>query len=451
MASSTAETARAASCKSKRASVALGAAFILGSLAQACSGGPTTSSGPGTGSGGDASTGLSSASTGQTATGSGGTGGSVEAPPSVFTVEETDHHRDRLLDTLAQRRGAVDRCALWSAMTTVERGIFLTHTDMLGHRSCFDNASVSPQQMIGGTCDASGCTCSTSLPCACPVGSVMALDHVFETWAVNGSDTSCCTGNDCCNGGGEWHRTFFSADDQLIAAFRDIEAGLPEWADSNDFGGPHAPFTQSGETQEGSPRGQTHFWSFDTQASVLSRNGVVGVYDPHIVEIDNDYNILHDSNPEGTYSFTYGRAEYKNHWNASGAANRGDGLPTSFAGNGAPSNISELANDAVWSPTCGPTISVDGVSPTAGGTPQDLHVGAKVVIAGAGFAAAGNRVHIRSRSMAVALDQGSPLLVSESSTSIVLQLPKDIGTGEGFVYVETGGVLSNLQPVTLNP
>lgn len=420
------------------------AAGSAGTAGDAGSAGTATTGAPTGGAGGTA--GSAGAGAGG---GTGGAGGPIDVGPSTFAILDADHHRNRLLDTLAQRRGAPDRCTLWGSMTIVEKGVFLTHTDMLGHRSCMDNSSVPAAQMNGGTCDASECTCTTSSPCACAPGSEMALDHVFKVWAVNGTDTSCCSGTNCCNGGGEWHRTFFSADDKLIAAFRDIHSGLPEWAESKDFAGPHDPFSQSDETQQGTPRGQTHFWSKDSDASILSRNGVEGVSDPHIVEIDNDYNILHDSNPEGNYSSTYGRAVYKNHWNASGSKNRGDGMPTTYLGNGAPPDISEIANDAVWSPACGPTIAPSGV--VGSGNPGDLSPGAKVVITGAGFAKSGNRIHARSRSMAVRIDSSSPLLLSESETSIEVWLPKDIGAGEGFVYVESGGVLSNVQPVTLAP
>jgi hypothetical protein len=415
----------------------------LGSIALGCGGGSGTGNG---GSGGTAGSGAGG-DTGATAGSGGGagSGGMIDPGPSTFAIEDVDHHRNRLLDTLAQRLGAPGRCALWETMTTVERGVFLTHTDMLGHRSCMENAIVPPDQMEGGTCDSSGCTCTTGSPCACAPGSEMALDHVFKLWAVNGTDPSCCSGTDCCNGGGEWHRTFFSADDELIAYLRDIHSGLPEWADSNDFAGPHEPFTQSDETQQGTPRGQTHFWSADSEASVLMRNGVEGVLDPHVVEIDNDYNILHDSNPEGTYSLTYGRAAYKSHWNGTGADNRGDGLPTTFLGNGAPADISEIAGDMIWSPACGPVLA------SVGAQPDQLQPGTKVLVSGSGLAPSGNRVHVRSRSMAVAFTASSPLLVSESSTSIEFWIPGDIGAGEGFVYVESGGVLTNLQPVTFTP
>jgi hypothetical protein len=442
-------------CRSTPVRVAAPLLVIVATIA-ACSSGEATSgssasSACGSITGATTTSGADAASTTATsASASSGQGGAMIVPdpgPSTFAIADVDQNRNRTLDTYAQHRGAPDRCAFWSSMTIVEKGVFLTHTDMLGHRSCLENSSVPPAQMGNGACAPGSCNCVGSAPCSCAVGSAMALDHVFSIWAINGSDTSCCGGLDCCNGGGEWHRTFFSADDRLIAYLRDIHAGLPEWAASTDFGGPHAPFTQSDETIPGSPRGQTHFWSADGEASILQRNGVVGVSDPHVVELDNDYNFIHDSSPEGYYSSTYGRAEYKRNWSWPGDSvhTRGDGLPTTFGGNGAPAGISELVNDATWSPQCG-AAKVTGVTGTSG-----IHPGMAVTIAGMGFLPLGNRVNIRTRSMAVALDTTSPLLLSEAPDHLVVQLPKDIGTGEAFVYVEIAGVITGVLPIQIAP
>lgn len=435
-------------------SVHVGAPLVvMGATIAACSGGEAPSGSSGAGgsvTGTTVSSGTSTTATSASASsGQGGAGGSMIVPdpgPSTFVIAGIDQNRNRTLDTLAQRRGVPSRCALWPMMTIVEKGVFLTHTDMLGHRSCMENASVPPAQMGNSACSPTSCNCSDSQPCSCPIGSAMALDHVFSIWAVNGSDLSCCTGVNCCNGGGEWHRTYFSADDRLIAYLRDLHAGLPEWAASNDFKGPHGPFTQSSETVPGSPRGQSHFWKADGEASTLQRNGVVGVLDPHIVELDNDYNFIHDSSPEGFYSSTYGRAEYKRSWNwpSDAGHNRGDGLPTSFAGNGAPAGISELASDDTWSPHCTSAV-VTGVT-AAGG----IHPGGLTKVEGSGFLAAGNIVNIRTRTMAVALDAKSPLLISEAVDHLVVQLPKDIGAGEGFVYVEVAGVITNVFSVMIS-
>ncbi len=438
--------------------LSLGVAASLLALAACGGGSPSSTTGGGgaiTGSGGATTSTTSTGSTtsgagGDTGSGGGATTGSGGVPdpgPSMFAIATIDHNRDRLLDTYALHRGSADRCAFWSSMTIVEKGTFLTHSDMLGHRSCFDNESVPPAQMKGGACSPASCSCQGSAACSCAPGSAMALDHVFRVWAINGTDPGCCGGVNCCNGGGEWHRTFFSADDLLIAALRSIHAGLPLWAQSNDFGGPHDPFDQSDETIPGSPRGQVHFWSNDGKAGVLQRNGVEGLSDPHVVEMDSDYNILHDSSSEGYYSGTYGRALYKRNWSwpSEAGKNRGDGLPTTFLGNGAPAGISEIANDAVWSPVCG-AAKVSAVTGADG-----VHPGATVVISGAGFLASGNRVHLRTRSMAVVLDAASPLLIAESPAQITVQLPKDLGTGEGFVAVEAAGALSNQLDIAISP
>ena len=282
------------------------------------------------------------------------------AAPAVTSpvVVSLDHNRNRLLETLAQIKGSSDRCTYWNTFTNVERGIFLTHTDMLGARTCLENSSIYSNSL-----DKSG-NCTSTVPCNCVLGSDMALDHVIKLWTVNGNDPTCsCTegtnGYTCCNGGIEWHRTFSGADNLLISYFRNYAAGLPEWGRSTDFAGPHSPFTQESETVRGSPRGQTNFWADNSQASVLTRNGVVGVYDPQIVEMDQDYNIIHDSNPEGAYSGKYGRALYKRnwHWGQYTYTDRGDKAPTDYRGNGEPSAIPELDNtnygippDLVWSP-----------------------------------------------------------------------------------------------------
>ena len=82
----------------------------------------------------------------------------------------------------------------------------------------------------------------------------------------------------------------------------------------------------------------------------LEREGVEGVFEPHIVELDNDYNILHDSNPEGCYGFagllcTYGRVLYRSSWHGYGNA-----APTTFRDNGEPSPQTALAADEVYRP-----------------------------------------------------------------------------------------------------
>ena len=207
-------------------------------------------------------------------------GGVVEVPSLSARVVA---HRDRLLGTLVEGQ---DRCAAWSGLDEVQRGVFLTVTDLLGRRTA----------LRAGDDDDDG---------------DMALDHVTRLWAINGAEPSGCLR--CC-GGGEFNRLYFSADDVLARALRADDGGLPAWQGSTDLAGPHDPFTRSLETIAGQPRGQLHLWSSDAQAAALDRPGVVGVVDPRVVEIDIDYNVIHESNPECSYSGASGRARYEALW-----------------------------------------------------------------------------------------------------------------------------------------
>jgi hypothetical protein len=281
-------------------------------------------------------------------------------------------NRDRLLDTYAAHTGRADRYQAWNEMTNTQKGVFLTITDQLGRRTLMDpnynhTATVyTPtqydmdqgcDQMNGGFNDPprdidaegayivpfdsdpgggyayvngqwvptpaySGCSLVTAQECVarghCSTSTLprtdwdVALNHVTTLYAVNGNNGSGC-------GGGNNHRLFFSADDELIYKFRNIDFSAPlGWRRSEDLAGPHSPFTQSRETMHGKPRGQTHEWAWDYEAQYMNRPGVYGVYDPHLVEMDIDYNTAHDSNPECSYGGTYGRTKYENTWSSQG-------------------------------------------------------------------------------------------------------------------------------------
>lgn len=277
-------------------------------------------------------------------------------------------NRDRLLDSYALRTGRANRQQAWNEMTTVQKGVFLTITDLLGRRTFMhpnynhtptmleptqDDYEMGCVEMNGGlfnsprdidaegayivpfeggsgggyvfingewvlmpaynscelvdadTCVARGHCSRNPLP---RTDHDMALNHVVALYAVNGNNGGGCSG-------GDNHRLFFSADDELINGFRNIDFSAPiGWRRSEDLGGPHSPFTQSRETMHGKPRGQTHQWAWDYEARYMTRPGVYGVYDPHLVEMDIDYNWIHDSNPECSYGGTYGRYEYQNRW-----------------------------------------------------------------------------------------------------------------------------------------
>ncbi|MBX3220693.1 MAG: hypothetical protein KF795_09250 [Labilithrix sp.] len=207
------------------------------------------------------------------------------APPP--TLRE---NRDRLIDTLATRRGTT-RCPLWTELTDTQRGVFLTISDLLGKRSFVTNDPPGGKARAGADL-------------------AMALDHVTMVYDIRDSFGK---------NGGAGNRIWLQVDATLIAALRDFDGALPEWSKSKDFAGPHAPFDASSETNTGQPTGQAHFWSADAKSKPLGRPGVEDVDDPRAVEIDIDYNLIHDSNPEGTYFPNgKGRAYYTKVWTPKG-------------------------------------------------------------------------------------------------------------------------------------
>ena len=277
-------------------------------------------------------------------------------------------NRDRLLDTYALHTGKANRQQAWNEMTTTQKGVFLTITDHLGRRTFMrpnynhsetvltptqDDYEMGCVQMNGGLFDpprnidvdgayivpfeggpgggyiyVDGQWIPTPSYSSCELVSAdtcverghcsryplprtdhdMALNHVVKLYAVKGNTSGGC-------GGGDNHRLFFSVDDELIYRFRNIDFSAPiGWRRSEDLQGPHSPFTQSRETMHGKPRGQTHEFAWDHEAVFMTRPGVYGVYDPHLVEMDIDYDWQHDSNPECYYGGTYGRYYYQNVW-----------------------------------------------------------------------------------------------------------------------------------------
>src|SRR5262249_29143060 len=87
----------------------------------------------------------------------------------------------------------------------------------------------------------------------------------------------------------------------------DINAG-GYWRDSHDLGGPHTPFDLSDETNDGAPRGQTQYFAdpgSQLARSPLGRMDLASLVDPLALEMDQDYDCPHNSNPDCTY-ITYG-------------------------------------------------------------------------------------------------------------------------------------------------
>jgi hypothetical protein len=193
--------------------------------------------------------------------------------PGTATPATLRDNRDRLVDTLATRKNTT-RCPLWISLTATQKGVFLTITDLLGKRSFLTNNPAGGAKRSGADLE-------------------MALDHVTKVYELRDSNGS--------NGGGNNNRIFLQVDDKLIAALRNFDGALPEWSKSGDVAGAHAPFDATSETLSGQPRGQSHFWGSDGASKPLGRPGVEDVDDPHVVEIDIDYDFLHNSNPEGSY------------------------------------------------------------------------------------------------------------------------------------------------------
>ncbi|MBS1796002.1 MAG: hypothetical protein JSS81_19280 [Acidobacteria bacterium] len=267
-------------------------------------------------------------------------------------------NRDRLIGLYAQQHGYASGAQAWSYLTTSQKGVFLTITDLLGRRtfmtpeysivhdfvyqgdeddqgfgctminepgsSCNDGCYVHPPNYYGPACLwVSGQSCHdfgkcTDSPTVYPrENHDMALNHVTQIYAINGSNNGAC-------GGIDNNRIFFHADDDLIYAIRNTSYPFPEfpfpnWRTSTDPFGPHSPFTQSKETDSGYPRGQSQEWAWDYEASTLARPGVYGIYDPHVVEMDIDYFAIgHPSNPECSYGGVYGRTFYENYWYSRG-------------------------------------------------------------------------------------------------------------------------------------
>jgi len=161
-------------------------------------------------------------------------------------------------------------------------------------------------------------------------GSILAddgssmLSHIVKIYRVTGGQGATATNAGSC-GGGEYNRMIMSMDAHLhtsqLAANAHQGALQPNgkydisdipttsyWRDSHDLGGPHSPFDLSDETNQGAPRGQTQYFSDPTSTlanSPLMRMDLMTLVDPYAVEMDQDYDCVHNSNPLCTY-VTYG-------------------------------------------------------------------------------------------------------------------------------------------------
>jgi hypothetical protein len=291
--------------------------------------------------------GMQSADSGAGSTDSGSGGGAdASKDGSVVFVDTLDSNRDRLLATyLAYLKanptqtqstglsGATtsDVCDLWGKLVPSPQAVFLTLTARLQ-------------------------------------GSVLAADghsmlwHVVKLYRIAGGENATSTDPGSC-GGGEFNRMIMSMDMQLhesqLAANNaqgaknamgkyDI-ADIPThsnnfWRDSHDLGGPHGPFDLSDETDPGAPRGQTQYFKDPTSTlanTALGRQDLMTLVDPLALEMDQDYDCSHNSNPSCSYTFygpacvpetsmlatdiwTMGYGDFEPNWHPTGCAPSGD-------------------------------------------------------------------------------------------------------------------------------
>ncbi len=145
-----------------------------------------------------------------------------------------------------------------------------------------------------------------------------ALALVTKIYRIAPGTSATATDPGSC--GGEGNRMIMSMDPRLHAAqlaANDHQGAQPYdlsdittfWRDSHDLGGPHAPFDLSDETNDGAPRGQTQYFKDPTSTianTALGRPDITNVVDPYALEMDQDYDCVHNSNPACSYT-TYGQ------------------------------------------------------------------------------------------------------------------------------------------------
>jgi len=212
-----------------------------------------------------------------------------------------DGNRDRLLATYLaylQSAPAVTQtnglsganltsvCQLWSALDPSSQDVFRTITHRLNGAVLADGTN--------------------------------ALDHITKLYRAVGGQAATASDPGSC-GGGEYNRMIMQQDMALHAAMLaanghkgaapyDI-ADIPMggfWRDSHDLGGPHAPFDLSDECNDGAPRGQTQYFADVTSTlanTALGRQDLETLVDPFAIEMDQDYDCPHNSNPSCDYIY----------------------------------------------------------------------------------------------------------------------------------------------------
>jgi len=220
------------------------------------------------------------------------------APDGTTAWADTlDGNRNRLLETyLAYLQSVPDTqmtnglvghslhntCDVWTALQPSARDVFLTLTHRLYGSKLADASD--------------------------------ALSHVTRIYRIAPGTGATSTDPGTC--GGEGNRMIMSQDQTLHAAQLaantrqgaqpyDLADITTYWRNSHDLGGPHAPFDLSDETNDGAPRGQTQYFK-DPASTVantaLGRPDIMAVVDPYALEMDQDYDCTHNSNPDCSYT-----------------------------------------------------------------------------------------------------------------------------------------------------
>ena len=224
---------------------------------------------------------------------------SIDGAPDAATFADTlDGNRNRLLATYysyieldpntAQTNGLIGSnlhsvCDVWTALQPSARDVFLTLTHRLYGSKLADGTD--------------------------------ALSLITKIYRIAPGTGATATNAGSC--GGEGNRMIMSMDPKLhdaqIAASThkgaqpyDIADITNGWRDSRDAGGPHPPFDLSDETNDDAPRGQTQYFKDPTSTianTALGRPDIMNVVDPYALEMDHDYDCVHNSNPDCSYVF----------------------------------------------------------------------------------------------------------------------------------------------------
>jgi hypothetical protein len=239
-------------------------------------------------------------------------GPAADAGPdaSIAIADTLSSNRDRLLSTYfdylkafattPQSNGlsssnVTNVCDVWAKLDPSSQQVFLTLT----------------MRLQGSTLGSDGSS---------------MLAHVVKVYRIVGGQNATATDPGSC-GGGENNRMIMQMDaalhDAQLAAsnhqgakqstgmfdIADAPTGT-SWRNSQDIGGPHTPFDISDETEQGAPRAQTQYFSDPTSAiatSPLGRQDLTTLVDPYALELDQDYDCPHNSNPACAYT-SYGPA-----------------------------------------------------------------------------------------------------------------------------------------------